>query len=130
MKVEVLTVNEANRNFRVYPRNTVEEAIIKLEDKLKEGHVLVALRENVGEAPDFLTTAAAFVKEASIENRKVVLDIDFLDNPNGYALKEGIEKGYLHIRPSGFGNTEVRRNGLTYVTNYEFIGFFGTDDPA
>ena len=130
MKVDILTVDEATMNLRIYPRNTIEEAILKLEDRLKDGPVLVSLNEPAEGEIDFLINAAAFVKGISLENKKVVLDVDFLDNPNGYALKEGVDKGYLHIRPSGMGVVNARRNGLYYVDNYEFYGFFGTTNPA
>lgn len=130
MKVEILTVDEATRNLRVYPRNIIEEAILKLEDRLKDEPVLVSLSEPPVGDMDFLINAAAFVKGILLENKKVILDVDFIENPNGYALKEGVEKGYLHIRPSGIGAVNARRNGLFYIDDYEFYGFFGTTNPA
>lgn len=132
MKIPVLALDVPNANHRIYPKEVVEKALDKYRKEfINERRALVVKRLPETSAID-LRDVIGTVKEATIEDGKIMMDVEFLPQCEGaIAADIGITNGKFALRTSGMGTMKKDKDGNDVVQeDYELISVFVTDNPA
>ena len=132
MKIPILILDTPTKNNRIYTKAIMEKAIEKYrQDFITEQRSFVVKTIPEDETVNLLN-AVGIIKEISIEDNKVVVDVEFLPAlPDAPIIEEALKTGKLHLRSSGIGSMHQQPDG-TYKINddYEFICCFVTNNPA
>lgn len=119
MRVPILTLDVPNKNNRIYPKEVVGKAMEKYRQNfIKEGRALVTKRQPESSTVS-IKDAIGVVKEMTVENGKVVVDIQFLPGiADALAAEAGMTKGVLHLRTSCTGTIKKTKgvNTLSKMT--------------
>jgi hypothetical protein len=132
MKVPVLVLDTPNANNRIYPKEVVEKAIAKYRKEfIEEKRALVVSRLPESSTID-LRDVIGTVNEMTIEDGKVMVDVQFLPELKGAIAAEiGIANGKFALRTSGVGSTRRDEQGNNVVQpDWELCSCFVTDTPA
>lgn len=90
--VEILTINELNKNNRIYPRELVE----KMVETQKEVYFgMIGMPEGIDASVDFTNVSHA-CDNLRIEGDKLLADVKIMDTPKGKLLTE-----CLKLNPNG-----------------------------
>lgn len=131
MRVDILTADTPNKNNRVYPRHVIENAINQALPRVREKRFLVTTQiiPDMDDIP--LAEIGGLVTELVLEGNSLMAEIEFLDNPNGAKLEEGIKSGIISIRTSGVGTLQENEAGIQVVQpDYELVCISATITPA
>ena len=132
MKIPVLTLDTPNANNRIYPTEVIEKALEKYRKEfINENRAMVVKQLPENSTLD-LRDVIGVVKDATIENGKIMLDVEFLPQLKGAIAAEiGIRDGKFALRTSGVGTLKTNANGNNVIQDdYEIISCFVTDQPA
>lgn len=112
MKVKIQQLDVPNKNNRIYPARTIEEALQRLNGKPVIGHI------GVDGGNDPSTFASHQITNLAIEDGYLVGQITILDTEAGKTARRLLE-GPLRgdVRSQGYG--DVSPDGI--ITNYTIV---------
>jgi len=96
MECVLQTVNDVNRNKRLYTKEVLEEGLKKIKDKLKEGSLLGELDHPTDRNPSRQFTvlykeSSHRIREVGWEGNRLIGIVETLSTPNGKILKALVE---------------------------------------
>lgn len=129
MKVNLLELDKPNLNNRIYPREIMEKAIKKYEEKyIKNGKSFIFSNIPTEIDNNDLKHVVGKVNSIRVEDNKIVAEVEKLnDADNFYPL---IEQGKLNVRTSGIGTIIKQSTGIFIIKDYELKSMFITIEPA
>jgi len=115
-KIALQNLGSPNKNGRIYSEDLIKEAILNC-DYLKNKRLFITRNAPQSVEVD-LADVVGVIDDLYIKDNNLIADVSF--------IVEDKNLEYYDIRPNGIGN--VDENGV--VSNYEFISFSLTNDPA
>jgi hypothetical protein len=123
-QVEILQCDVPNKNGRVYPKEEIEKALVKV----REGQQTIWGTVGMPDGGAIPLNDVAFITGNMQLNDKnyLVGDIRVLQTPKGQMLEELLKNPKAGFRTAGIGN--VGPDGV--VTDFVFTSIALVDDPA
>jgi len=119
--IELLTCDKPSRNGYIYPKEELQKAIDKYQEKIDAGEAFGTLGLNPSGVMD-LESVSHKVTEIYFEDNKVIAKIEILDTPSGNSAMKMFDG--LSLSSIGYG----KLNDENEINDYDLYGTYFSMD--
>lgn len=117
--VNILQVDKANGNNRIYTRKCIEKVVDNFNPTLGEFLSTNEMNNKENCAVISFANVSHRIEELFFNGDFLSAKIKILDTPKGKLLKSSIKE--ICFRPRGTGKLEIQENGIQTTTEYSLI---------